>query len=129
MPTRFYNPETISAPVNAYSHGAEVEGGSRILYIAGQVGRRGNEGEILSDFESQVRQIYINIEEVLKGSDMNFTNLVKLTTYITDRKNLESMRDIRKEILGEHKPVHTLVITAGLAFEKYLIEVEGVAVD
>ena len=58
---------------------------------------------------------------------MDLTNLVKMTTYITDRKNLEAMRDIRKEILGNHKPAHTLVIAAGLAFEEYLIEVECIA--
>ena len=33
------------------------------------------------------------------------------------------MRDIRKQILGDHKPAHTLVIAAGLAFEEYQIEV------
>ena len=114
MPTRFYNPDNVSAPVNPYSHGAEVTAGSKLLYIAGQVGRRGADGEILPDFESQVRQTYANIEEVLKGAEMNLKNLVKLTTYITERKNLEVMRDIRMEILGDHKPAHTLVIAAGL---------------
>jgi len=127
MPIRFYNPKNVSAPVNPYSHGAEVASGSRILHISGQVGRRGDGGEILADFESQVRQIYVNIEEVLKGADMGLENLVKLTTYITDRGNLEAMRDIRKEILGDHKPAHTLVIAKGLAFEEYLIEVECIA--
>ena len=37
------------------------------------------------------------------------------------------MREIRKEILGGHKPAHTLVIVAGLAFEDYLIEVDCTA--
>ena len=129
MPIRFYNPENVSAPVNPYSHGAEVLAGSKMLYISGQVGRRGDSGLILPDFESQVRQIYANIKEVLKGADMDLENLVKSTTYITDRRNLELMREIREEILGNHKPAHTLVIARGLAFEEYLIEVEGVAAD
>ena len=127
MAIRFYNPKTVSAPVNPYSHGAEVKAGSKLLYMAGQVGRRGSNGDILPNFESQVRQTYANIEEVLKCSDMNLMNLVKLTTYLTDRNNLEAMRNIRKEILGAHKPAHTLVIVAGLAFEEYLIEVDCVA--
>ena len=50
-----------------------------------------------------------------------------MTTYITDRNNLAAMREIRKEILGDHKPAHTLVIVAGLAFEEYLIEVDCTA--
>jgi len=127
MPIRFYNPQNVSAPVNPYSHGVEVEAGSKLLYMAGQVGRRGVGGDILPDFESQVRQTYANIEEILKGANMDLVNLVKLTTYITDRNNLEAMRDIRMEILGDHKPAHTLVIAAGLAFKEYLIEVECVA--
>jgi 2-iminobutanoate/2-iminopropanoate deaminase len=127
MPIRFYNPQNVSAPVNPYSHGVEVEAGSKLLYMAGQVGRRGVGGDILPDFESQVRQTYANIEEILKGANMELVNLVKLTTYITDRNNLEAMRDIRMEILGDHKPAHTLVIAAGLAFKEYLIEVECVA--
>ena len=60
---------------------------------------------------------------------MDYSNIVKMTTYITDRKNLEAMREIRKEILGDHKPAHTLVIAAGLAFEEYLIEVDCVAAE
>jgi len=127
MPTRFYNPQSVSAPVNPYSHGAEVEAGSKLLYMSGQVGRRGADGDILPEFEAQVRQTYANIEEVLKGAGMDLTNIVKMTTYLTDRKYLEAMRDIRKEILGDHKPAHTLVIAAGLASEEYLIEVECVA--
>ena len=127
MPIRFYNPQTVSAPVSPYSHGAEVKAGSKLLYTAGQVGRRGADGDILPDFEAQVRQTYANIEEILKAAGMDLTNLVKMTTYLTDRKNLEAMREIRSEVLGDHKPAHTLVIAVGLAFEEYLIEVECVA--
>ena len=127
MPTRFYDPQNVSTRPIPYSHGAEVEAGSKLLYMSGQVGRGLPDGEILPDFESQIRQTFANIEAVLDGASMDLTNLVKMTTYITDRKNLEAMREIRKEILGDHKPAHTLVIAAGLAFEEYLIEVDCIA--
>jgi enamine deaminase RidA (YjgF/YER057c/UK114 family) len=127
MPTRFYDPQNVSTRPIPYSHGAEVEAGSKLLYMSGQVGRGLPDGDILPDFEAQIRQTYANIEAVLDGAGMDLTNLVKMTTYITDRKNLEAMREIRKEILGDHKPAHTLVIAAGLAFEEYLIEVDCIA--
>ena len=127
MPTRFYDPQNVSTRPIPYSHGAEVEAGSTLLFMAGQVGRALPDGEILPDFESQIRQTFANIEAVLDGASMDLTNLVKMTTYITDRKNLEAMREIRREILGDHKPAHTLVIAAGLAFEEYLIEVDCIA--
>ena len=127
MPTRFYDPQNVSTRIIPYSHGAEVEAGSTLLFMAGQVGRSVPDGEILPDFEAQVRQTYANIEAVLDGAGMDLTNLVKMTTYLTDRKNQEAMREIRREILGDHKPAHTLVIAAGLAFEEYLIEVDCIA--
>ena len=127
MPTRFYDPQNVSTRIIPYSHGAEVEAGSALLFMAGKVGRSVPDGEILPDFEAQVRQTYVNIEAVLDGAGMDLTNLVKMTTYLTDRKNLEAMREIRREILGDHKPAHTLVIAAGLAFEEYLIEVDCIA--
>lgn len=124
--TRFFNPESITTPFNPYSHGAEVETGSRLLYMAGQVGSD-IDGNIAPDFESQIRKTYANIEEILKGADMGLTNLVKVTTFLTDRANLAPMREIRKEILGDHKPAHTLLIVSGLAYKEFLIEVECIA--
>ena len=35
---RTSNPATVAPPVGAYSHAVEVPPGSRLLYIAGQVG-------------------------------------------------------------------------------------------
>jgi len=127
MPTRFYNPQNVSTRPIPYSHGAEVKAGSNLLFMSGQVGRTLPDGDLLPDFEGQIRQTYINIKAVLDEAGMDLTNIVKMTTYITDRNNLAAMREIRKEILGNHKPAHTLVIVAGLAFEEYLIEVDCTA--
>ncbi len=126
MATRFFNPQSITPPFNAYSHGAEVPSGSKLLFMSGQVGSD-LEGNIAPDFESQIRKTYSNIEEVLKGADMDLGNLVKVTTFLTDRINLSAMREIRNEILGDHNPAHTLLIVSGLAYENFLIEVECVA--
>jgi 2-iminobutanoate/2-iminopropanoate deaminase len=127
MPTRFYNPQNVSTRSIPYSHGAEVKAGSNLLFMSGQVGRTLPDGDLLPDFEGQIRQTYINMKAVLDDAGMDLTNIVKMTTYITDRNNLAAMREIRKEILGDHKPAHTLVIVAGLAFEEYLIEVDCTA--
>jgi len=127
MPTRFFNPKNVSTRPIPYSHGAEIQAGSNIIFMSGQVGRTIPDGDLLPDFEGQIRQTYINIKAVLDDVGMDWSNIVKMTTYITERKNLAAMREIRKEILGDHKPAHTLVIVAGLAFEEYLIEVDCTA--
>lgn len=127
MPTRFFDPKNVSTRPIPYSHGAEVQAGSNLLFMSGQVGRTLPDGDLLPDFEGQISQTFTNIKAVLDDAGMDLTNIVKMTTYITDRKNLPAMRKIRNEILGDHKPAHTLVIVAGLAFEDYLIEVDCTA--
>lgn len=47
-----------------YTDAAEVEAGSRLLFMSGQVGRTLPDGDILPDFESQIRQTYVNIKSV-----------------------------------------------------------------
>ncbi len=126
MATRFFNPQSITPPLNSYSQGAEVPAGSKLLFMAGQAGFD-LQGNVEPDFESQIRQTYSNIKEVLKGADMDLSNLTKVTTFLTDRTHLPAMRKIRSEILEDHKPAHTLLIVSGLAYENLLIEVECVA--
>jgi len=97
-----------------------------MVFFAGQVGSN-QDGSIEPDFEGQIRQLYRNIEAVLKDADMGLNDLVKLTTYLVSRDDLDDMRRIRKEILGDHKPAHTLLLISGLTFPEFLIEVEGFA--
>lgn len=123
---RYYNPESMNAPFNPYTHGVEVHPEERMVFFAGQVGSN-QDGSIEPDFEGQIRQLYRNIEAVLKDADMGLNDLVKLTTYLVSRDDLDDMRRIRKEILGDHKPAHTLLLISGLAFPEFLIEVEGFA--
>ncbi len=123
---RFFNPDEMCQPFNPYSHGAEIMAGSRLLYFAGQVGAD-IDGNIADDFESQIAQTYRNIETILKGADMGFPNLVKLTTFLVRREDAPKMREIRKSFMGDHRPAHTLLFISGLAFPEFLIEVEGVA--
>ena len=77
--------------------------------------------------KARYASLYRNIEAVLKDADMGLNDLVKLTTYLVSRDDLDDMRRIRKEILGDHKPAHTLLLISGLTFPEFLIEVEGFA--
>ena len=123
---RFFNPDTICKPFNPYTHGVEIETNSRLVYFAGQVGAD-IDGDVPDNFEEQVRGTYLNIKAILNDAGLGLNNLVKLTTFLTDREYLPRMREVRKEMLGSHKPAHTLLIVTGLAYPEFLIEVEGFA--
>ncbi len=125
---RFFNPPTVREPLNPYSHGAEVRAGSRLIFLAGQVGVT-PDGTLPEDFETQTENTYRNIEAILKDAGMGFDNIVKLTTFIINPDDLPKMREIRKIFLGDHRPAHTLLCVSRLAYPEFLIEVEGVAAE
>jgi enamine deaminase RidA (YjgF/YER057c/UK114 family) len=123
---KFRNPSTIAPPQAEYTHAVEAPAGARLLAIAGQVGVDAK-GKLADTFEGQAENAFANLQKVLADAGMGFGDVIKTTTYLTDRANLPKMAAIRKKYMGEAKPAATLVIVAGLADPGFLIEVEMTA--
>jgi 2-iminobutanoate/2-iminopropanoate deaminase len=58
---------------------------------------------------------------------MSLDNLVKVTTYLSDRRYGRENSEIRQEVLGGRAPALTVVI-AGIYDEAWLLEIEALAV-
>ena len=54
-------------------------------------------------------------------------DIVKLTTYLTDRSHLEAFRRVRNRFFRDPFPPNTLLFVSGLAQPDYLVEIEAVA--
>ncbi len=54
-------------------------------------------------------------------------DIVKMTTYLTDRSQLEAFRRVRNRFLSAPFPANTLLFISGLAQPEYLVEIEAVA--
>jgi len=119
------DPKTIAAPVGQYAHGCLVSEGTRILFISGQI-PAGPDGSIPPDFESQARNVWRNIEAVLIEAGMSFDNLVKTTSFLTDRSQLAANRQVRNEILGARKCASSAIVAQTLLSE-WLLEIEAIA--
>jgi 2-iminobutanoate/2-iminopropanoate deaminase len=122
---KVHNPATVHA-APSYSHGIEVPPNARWLYISGQVGA-GRDGKVLDGIEAQTRQALENLKAILAAAGMGLTDVVKMTTYLIDEKDLDGMRKVRAQQLGEHRPASTLVIARRLAQPGYLVEIEAIA--
>jgi 2-iminobutanoate/2-iminopropanoate deaminase len=123
----FCNPETVIAPLGAYSHVGIVPSGSRLLVIAGQVGIT-REGVVPPEPEEQYALALRNLVLILESQGASTRDLVKLNTYAVRPINLEAARRIRIEILGDVAPAATFVYVARLVRDDFLMEVEGWAV-
>jgi len=99
------------------------------LYISGQVART-PAGELVGtgDGEAQSRQVYRNLQALLEELGGSLDDVVKMTTFLTRREDLEVSRAVRREFFPDPAPAHTLLFVAGLADPHFLIEVEAVAV-
>ncbi|XVQ10896.1 RidA family protein [Spirillospora sp. CA-255316] len=110
----------------SYTHAALVQGPHRTLYVSGQPPWTTG-GDVPADFDGQCRLAWKNVQTVLAAADMTVRNLAKVTIYLSDRRYREANSRIRHEVLGDHRPAVTIIIT-GIYDESWLLEIEAVAV-
>jgi enamine deaminase RidA (YjgF/YER057c/UK114 family) len=110
-----------------YSHGLRV---GDTLYIAGQVALD-EELRIVGpgDAEEQARQTWRNIKTVVEAAGGKVTDVVRVTTYVTDLADVEAIHKVRREFFpdGDY-PVATVVQAAKLGLPGLLLETEAFAV-
>jgi enamine deaminase RidA (YjgF/YER057c/UK114 family) len=126
--TRYINPSALVKPTG-YTHVVVAPDG-RTVYVAGQVAFDST-GAVVGqgDFTAQAEQVYRNLERALQSVGGSIADLVKTTTFITDIKNLPSLREVRSRRLSKSQPpANTLLQVSSLARPDLLIEVEAVAV-
>ena len=123
----FINPSNITAPASNYSQGVVVAAGGRRLVVSGQIGMT-KEGKVVDGMDAQLRQTWKNLFEVLKAGGMAHTDIVKVTTFVTDRTSVGLVRTIRDEFMAGHRPAATFLVVAGLAMPELLCEIEAEAV-
>jgi enamine deaminase RidA (YjgF/YER057c/UK114 family) len=121
-----HNPKAVAAPFSRYSHGVETPDNARWLHISGQVGVA-PDGKVLDGAEAQIEQAWRNVLSVLKAAGMGPRDLVKVTTFLTDRADLATARAVRERMLEGAEPASTLIFVAGLASPDWLVEIEAIA--
>lgn len=112
-------------PSGGYAQALDIVGVQRLLIVSGQI-PVAPDGTVPSDFDGQCRLVWANIGAQLRAAGLDYSHLVKVTTYLSDRRFGDANGAIRREILGVHAPALTVVI-AGIYDEKWLLEIEAMA--
>lgn len=114
------------APTGAsFSQAYGVRHPKRLVFVSGQVPEDEKEN-IPKDFRTQAILAWKNLESQLKLADMELKDIVKYTIYLSDRKYRRENYEVRHEILGDHQPAMSIIIT-GIYDEKWLLEIEAIA--
>lgn len=100
------------APVGPYSQAVKF---GKMLFLAGQIGLDPKTGKMAGpDTVSQAKQIFKNIEAILKFAGVTFGHVGRCVVYVVD---LNEMKDINK-IYAEHfifePPARTTIQVAAL---------------
>lgn len=112
-------------PGGGYAQAMRVDPGASLLFVSGQI-PVDTAGEVPADFAAQCRLVWRNIAAQLAAADMDLSNLVKVTTFLSDRAHREENSAIRRKILGDHAPALT-VIVCDIYDPSWLLEIEAVA--
>jgi enamine deaminase RidA (YjgF/YER057c/UK114 family) len=123
-------PESL-APGRGYSNGMVLEG-SRLLFVAGQIGWD-RAGQLVSDrLDAQFAQALDNVLAVVREAGAGPERIGRLTLYVTDkRRYLAAAKAVGvayRERMGKHYPAMALVEVAALLEDGALIEIEATAV-
>jgi len=115
-----------SPPVEgSYPQAVEVTAPSRWLYLSGQI-PVAPDGSLAAEFTGQCDQVWDNIETQLAAAGMSLDNLVKVTTFLSDRSYALENREVRVRRLAARRQALTVIIT-GIFDESWLVEIEAVA--
>jgi enamine deaminase RidA (YjgF/YER057c/UK114 family) len=118
------------APAKGFANGIAATG--RQVFVAGQVGWNAEQRFESDDFVVQVEQALSNIVAVLAEADAKPEHLVRLTWYVTDKReylaHLGEVGRIYRRVVGRHFPAMTLVQVAALLEDRAKVEIEATAV-
>lgn len=120
-----HDPASVPVPSGGYAHGLEVPAGHRLLFISGQIPVRAD-GTVPRDFDAQCHLVWDHVFAVLAEAGMKVQDLVKVTTFLSDRSHADANGRIRRERLGAHRPALTVIIT-GIFDPAWLLEIEAIA--
>ena len=118
--------DRIRAHSNNAAHGIEVPPNARLLFCNGQVGAR-LDGTVPETPLEQIEVIFERIRLILAASGMSFTDVVKLTVYVTDKSILDDYFRVCPRVMGDHSPPATLLVVNKFPRPGVEIEIETIA--
>ncbi len=114
-------------PVNGYSHAVAFTG--NLVAVSGQL-PLDRQGQLVGpgDPVAQARQVFSNVAAALAAAGATMSQVVKLTVYLTDLRDLDAFRQAREEFIQADKPpASSLVRVSGLVHPGARVEIEALA--
>jgi len=106
-----------------YSQGIDA---GDYVFVSGQVGLDPASGKIVEGVAAQAEQAFRNVAAILEASGCDWSDVVKVTLWLTDGAHYPVVNEIYARFVGEPAPARSAPIVAGIP-RGFLISVEAVA--
>ena len=116
---------TKNAPsaIGAYSQAVQA---GNFIFISGQIPLDPSTMEVVSDlFEKQVTQVLINLEAVAKEAGFTLSDIVKITVYLQNLEDFQSVNLAMSEIISMPYPARAAVEVSRLP-KDVLVEMDAI---
>ncbi len=125
MPHDVIVPESSKALYNNFHFAPAVRSGDLIL-CSGQLGT-GADGKIPESVEEEFRLAWEGIGVVLNAADLNFDNIIELTSYhVGLQAHMNTFMKVKDEFIGEPYPAWTAIGITELAVPGARVEIRVV---
>ena len=118
--------KTDDAPqaIGTYSQAIATE---NLIFISGQIPLDPKTMNLVDGIENQIRQTFLNIENILKKEKLTFENVVKLTILLVDLDNFELVNEVMADLFKKPYPARAAYEVSKLP-KNSLVEIETIAV-
>ena len=99
-----------------------------LIYVSGQLALDAN-GKLVGEgsVEAQSRQIFGNIETILRAAGSSMQRVLRLVCYCVDFSDYAAYSKVRSEIFAQRYPASTTVGVASLLVPGALLEIDVIA--
>lgn len=111
------------AAVGTYSQGVFHNG---VYYFSGQIGLDAKTGEMASGFDTQLENVLKNIDGLLQSQDLNRSNIIKTTVFMTDLSLFGKVNEAYTKFFTAPFPARSTVQVSALP-KGAVIEIEVIA--
>jgi 2-iminobutanoate/2-iminopropanoate deaminase len=113
----------------AFSPGVVTSGGITV-WVAGQTADQDSQGKSIADnFEAQVKQVFAQIDTILKRAGGSLDNVVTMTVFIKEPRYGDKFIELRREFFKNgNYPGSALITVTNFARPGIEIEIQAVGV-
>jgi reactive intermediate/imine deaminase len=114
----------LNEPISHYTDAVRF---ADLLFVSG-VAPLDKAGKLVGgdDVVAQSRQVFQNLKKILDAAQASFSDVLKVTIYLTDVADRTLINPVRQQYFGDSRPASTLIGVKELAVPGMKVEIEAV---